>query len=145
MFNLSQYFFQFYNQWLTNSDFKGCVTLIKLFPFNVRFLVENFINHSQTEYNKCTNSLGGFGLIAPVPDQAKTQPQSYNNPWGATKQKLFKDSYNNERNTPTLIFENSRGLNKSCQHHLNIFKSCINFQNQEGVARTLSLPRPFQF
>ena len=44
-----------------------------------------------------------------------------------------------------FISETSRDIKQIFQHQLNIFKSCINFQNQEGGAQTLSLPRPFQF
>ena len=39
-----------------------------------------------------------------------------------------KDSYSYGRNTPTLIFENLKRVEIS-KNHLNIFKSCIDFQN----------------
>ena len=41
---------------------------------------------------------------------------------------LAKDSYRNEQNTPTLIFENLKPVEKS-NNPLNIFKSCTDFQN----------------
>ena len=42
-----------------------------------------------------------------------------------------------------FISETSRDMKKMSQYHLNIFKSYVNFQNLEGGARTLSLPRTF--
>jgi hypothetical protein len=45
---------------------------------------------------------------------------------------LYKDSYRNGRNTPTLCLwksETSRDIKKSFEHHLNIFKSYKFFQN----------------
>jgi hypothetical protein len=41
--------------------------------------------------------------------------------------------------------ETNRDIKKYCHHHLNIFKRCINFQNWEGGAQKLGLPRPFWF
>ena len=48
----------------------------------------------------------------------------------------------------TLIFENLKPAEKSKKsflYHLNIFNSCIDFQNQVSQAQKFSLPRSFQF
>ena len=44
----------------------------------------------------------------------------------------------------TLISENLKPVEIS-KNHFNLFKTCIDFQNQEGEAQKLSLPCPFCF
>jgi hypothetical protein len=53
---------------------------------------------------------------------------------------VVKDSYMNGQNTSTMIFwksETSRDIRKSFEHPLNIFKSCVDFQNEEGMTQTI--------
>ena len=41
--------------------------------------------------------------------------------------------------------EMNRCMKKSLEYHLNISKSYIDFEDLEGVAQKLGLPRPFLF